>query len=161
MGLDMYLNKRTYIGNQYRDVEKQVKVIVPANQEGVIFPTEKINSGRISEIIEEVGYWRKANQIHNWFVENIQKGEDNCGEYYVSKDKLVELSNLCKKIKEKELIPEEALPTQRGYFFGSTEYDEYYMEDIENTIAIIEDILTNDVDEDGNLTGSIYYSSSW
>ena len=31
-----------------------------------------------SRIIEQVGYWRKANQIHNWFVENVQDGEDDC-----------------------------------------------------------------------------------
>lgn len=161
MGLDMYLNKRTYIGNQYRDVEKQVKIIIPSNQEGVLFPTEKINSNRISEIIEEVGYWRKANQIHNWFVENVQNGEDDCKEYYVSKDNLNKLLELCKKIKNKELDPEEALPTQEGFFFGSTEYDEYYMDDIDNTISIIEDIFTNYLNEDGDLTGSIYYNSSW
>lgn len=26
-----------------------------------------------NSIWSEVGYWRKANQIHNWFVENVQK----------------------------------------------------------------------------------------
>ncbi len=36
----------------------------------------------------EVGYWRKANQIHNWFVKNVQGGVDDCGYYGVTKEKL-------------------------------------------------------------------------
>ena len=35
------------------------------------------NIGQVKTVIE-VGYWRKANQIHNWFVENIQNGIDDC-----------------------------------------------------------------------------------
>ena len=39
---------------------------------------------------EEVGYWRKANQIHKWFVDNVQDGVDDCGEYKVTKEQLIE-----------------------------------------------------------------------
>jgi hypothetical protein len=35
----------------------------------------------------------------------------------------------------------ELLPTTSGFFFGGTEYDKYYMEDIKNTIKIIEKCL--------------------
>ena len=31
------------------------------------------------ETHEEVGYWRKANAIHGWFVRNVQNGKDDCG----------------------------------------------------------------------------------
>lgn len=47
-------------------------------------------------IIDQVGYWRKANHIHNWFVENVQDGEDDCryhGE--VTKEDLEELLVSC------------------------------------------------------------------
>lgn len=154
MGLDMYLNKRSYIGNQYRDPEKQVKIIVPENQEGVLFPSKGIKTERVSYIIEQVGYWRKANQIHRWFVDNVQNGEDDCGEYYVPFEKLEELLKLCEKVKNKELIAEETLPTQSGFFFGNLEYDEYYMQDIDDTINIIKPLL-----EEKN--GDFYYTSSW
>ena len=56
--------------------------------------------------------------------------------------------------------PEECaaiLPTQGGFFFGSTDYDEYYIQDLETTIKIITEVLeqTNwDVE-------TIAYSSSW
>ena len=58
MGLDMYLDKRIYIGNHYRDKEKQVKLQYDTEQDG------KIDSSKISEIILREGYWRKANAIH-------------------------------------------------------------------------------------------------
>lgn len=47
---------------------------------------------------EEIGYWRKANAIHLWFVKNVQEGDDNCGEYPVTKEKLQELRDLCQKV---------------------------------------------------------------
>jgi hypothetical protein len=52
------------------------------------------------------------------------------------------------------------LPTRSGFFFGGTEYDEYYMNSIEHTINILEEVLS-EVDERGHIQGSIYYSSSW
>ncbi len=36
-------------------------------------------------------YWRKANQIHGWFVEHVQYGEDDCGMYEVTVGDLKEL----------------------------------------------------------------------
>ena len=89
----------------------------------------------------EVGYWRKANHIHNWFVNNIQEGQDDCREYEVSRKQLAMLLSICK-----ELIsngnPDELLPTTSGFFFGGTEYNNYYFIKIKNTIDIIEYCLT-------------------
>jgi hypothetical protein len=49
------------------------------------------------------------------------------------------------------------LPTRGGFFFGSTDYDEYYMRKIDNTIEIITSVLaTTNFD-----THVIKYSSSW
>ena len=44
----------------------------------------------------EIIYWRKANAIHKWFVENVQEGVDDCGEYEVTVEQLTELRDLCK-----------------------------------------------------------------
>jgi hypothetical protein len=52
------------------------------------------------------------------------------------------------------------LPTRSGFFFGGTEYDEYYMNSIKYTINILEEVLS-EVDERGYLHGEIYYTSSW
>jgi len=46
------------------------------------------------------------------------------------------------------------LPNQSGFFFGSTDYDEWYLRDIEATIEGLEIALK---DNDGDF----YYSASW
>lgn len=43
-------------------------------------------------------YWRKANAIHNWFVANVQGGNDDCGRYDVDVEQLVVLHDLCRKV---------------------------------------------------------------
>jgi hypothetical protein len=110
---------------------------------------------KVTYIVEEAGYWRKANQIHQWFVNNVQDGNDNCGSYWVGRDKLKELLELCNKVLSDKTNAGEYLPTASGFFFGSTDYDEYYFQDIENTIEIIQSCLS---DSEAN---EFEYSSSW
>lgn len=161
MGLDMYLTKKTYVGNEYRKPEQMITVTMPENQDGVTFSIKQpIKNERISEISERVGYWRKANQIHKWFVDNVQDGNDDCGEYEVSEEKLTQLLSDCKAVKDNKDLAETKLPTQSGFFFGGTEYDEYYMSEIDDTIKIIEDLLAEKGDEK-YLSGEVYYRSSW
>jgi hypothetical protein len=150
MGLDMYLEKRTYVRQwSHQTPEEQYNVEVTKGGEPV-----KIDPKRVTYVIEEVGYWRKQNQIHQWFVENVQNGEDNCAEYCVSKSQLEELLDLCKKILNDNSLAEELLPTASGFFFGGTEYDEWYFDGIQNTIEILEGVLSD-------TTADYYYSSSW
>jgi hypothetical protein len=54
-------------------------------------------------------------------------------------------------------IARELLPTQCGFFFGSTDYDEYYIEDVKYTI----DIITKALETTDFKTQMIYYVSSW
>ena len=51
----------------------------------------------------------------------------------------------------------ELLPTAEGFFFGRNEYDQYYLEDIKETIDIINNIL-DDTDFEEY---TIAYCSSW
>ena len=106
---------------------------------------------------EEVGYWRKANQIHKWFVDNVQNGVDNCGEYKVTKEQLIELRDTCNKVLDDGNLAPELLPTRSGFFFGSTGYDEWYFNDIENTKRIIDEIIETKPD----YLDDLYYGSSW
>ena len=39
------------------------------------------------------------------------------------------------------IVAKQLLPTQSGFFFGSTEYTEYYKEDLEDTIRQLEQVL--------------------
>ena len=146
----MYLEKRTYVRQwEHQTPEEQYNVEVTKGGEPV-----KIDPKRVTYVIEEVGYWRKQNQIHQWFVENVQNGEDNCAEYCVSKGQLEDLLEICKKILNDNSLAEELLPTASGFFFGGTEYDEWYFDGIENTIEILEGVLSD-------TSADYYYSSSW
>ena len=161
MGLDMYLTKKTYVGNEYRKPENQIKVVMPESEGDATFKVKQpIKQERISYIEESIGYWRKANHIHKWFVDNIQGGKDDCGNYPVSEEKLQSLMDSCKEVLAIKDNAEVLLPTQSGFFFGGTDYDEYYFKDIEATIKIIADLFT-ERGEDKYLSGEVYYHSSW
>ena len=81
----------------------------------------------------------KVNCIHNWFVENVQGGNDNCDRHYVSDEKIKELVEEIDNIlsepdpKTKLAKAEANLPNTTGCFFGSQEYDKYYFEDLKYT----------------------------
>ena len=185
----MYLSKKTYVQNWNHKKEKH-EIIIKLN--GKI--RDDIKSERISYIQEEIAYWEKANHIHNWFVENIQGGIDNCKSYYVSKDDLKKLLKTCNKVnkslmqsetieKDEEVlgkngkvnvkikvfknieIAKKLLPTKEGFFFGGTDYDEYYLENIKYTIKIIEKILkelkTYELLYPEFYYPELYYHASW
>ena len=42
-------------------------------------------------------------------------------------------------------VAEELLPCCSGFFFGGSDYDEYYVSDIVNTIKILEEVLADGV----------------
>lgn len=174
MGLDMYLYSKKYIskysGEKYQDKLNELKAMFPE-----IKSTGNLDS---VEVKFEAGYWRKANHIHNWFVENVQDGEDNCASYYVGEESLEELKSLCIKANEyldslkkehNEEYPdcytfkdidedeiEKILKTTSGFFFGGTEYDKWYYESNKDTIKIIDYCLG--LAKDG---WDFEYSSSW
>lgn len=182
MGLDMYLTKKIYVGANYEHNKVTGKISLKKEGKPI-----KVDLSKVTYIECQAGYWRKANQIHKWFVDNVQKGTDDCGDYYVSIEQLTKLLDLCRKVKAtsklvdgavtngKTLlngvwmpiveegmeivnpeVAEQLLPTGSGFFFGSTDYDQYYMDDINSTIKIIEAIISeNDTNAD------YYYHSSW
>lgn len=122
-------------------------------------------------IMKQVGYWRKANEIHNWFVKNVQDGEDDC-DYHneCTREILEDLLHTCKTVLDScattyrdgqvvidSSVAEELLPRCRGFFFGGDGYDEYYVSDIVDTIKILEDVLAITDFE----TQMVFYRSSW
>lgn len=97
-----------------------------------------------SSLFEEIAYWRKANQIHNWFVDTIHNGEDEpCFTEEVTKENLKNLYILCLKVLTKRVNPEDILPTKPGCYFGSTEYDAFYYREIDETKSLLANLLAN------------------
>lgn len=158
MGLDMYLNKKHYVKNWKHNDEK---FNVSTKLNGKKHPA--VNPRKVKYVEEEVMCWRKANAIHQWFVKHVQDGKDECQESYVDPTKLEELLKTCKDVIEnldKDDHAENNLPTQGGFFFGDTEYDEYYVQDIKDTIKILEKEIPT-INELGALAPEYYYRASW
>jgi hypothetical protein len=178
MGLDMYLFKTKKVegltGDEYNKVANcvynneedlkngaKLKDLIPEIknvdelQESIV---ERGNHFKWLSIFEEVGYWRKANSIHNWFVKNCQNGIDECQlSNEVTEKQLKELLSLCNDVLMGTKNPKKTLPTASGFFFGGTGYDNYYIEDMKNTIEIISEVL-NKTDFEKEI---IFYNSSW
>lgn len=153
MGLDMYLKARRYV-EKYADY--RTKALAPAYTSlATLYPELDNDDIYGFEVSRVVAYWRKANQVHNWFVEECQRGVDDCRETYVSRGKLQELLNLCRRVAlERDA---ELLPPRAGFFFGGTGVDEWYWEDIEETIQQLSQVL-----DDPRLEGyEFFYQSSW
>jgi hypothetical protein len=103
----------------------------------------------------EVGYWRKANQIHSWFVQHCQNGVDECQNTLVPREKLQELRDTVKMVLDDHSKAEELLAPQGGFFFGSTEIDDWYFEDLNESLQILDQAIFE------SETYDIYYQSSW
>ena len=106
-------------------------------------------TGEGEEGKEQLAYWRKANQVHAWFVDNVQDGEDDGQAYPVTREQLRRLRDLCQHVLEHPEEAQEKLPTRAGFFFGSTEYDDWYFEDLRSTVKQLDEVLerTNDQDQ--------------
>lgn len=172
MGLDMYLDRKREL-----------------NWEEIQGLQDKFPKAQnpIYGIKEEVAYWRKANQIHNFFMKKDVNGEDRQADVDINDIK--ELLKICKRLKrelkltkgkihtgtrftkdgkeemyeEGEVIAnpelaEELLPTRAGFFFGKTDYDSYYYKQICKTIPVLQKI----VDEHNKYENVSYeYIASW
>jgi len=154
MGLDMYMHAKKYVSNydhvSDEDKDEFAKIVKLANV------GEFISDGSPSvEIVATVGCWRKANQIHNWFVNNNQGGIDNCHEYYIGREDLQQLQKECQAVLEDPTVAIKKLPRIEGCFFGEQGYDEWYEVDLRNTVAIIDNCLAMPD------CWEFYYRASW
>ena len=190
MGLDSYLYAEKCVGNynhySVQDKELYNKV---AEAVGLTDFNSTCNGGNSVTVRLPLAYWRKANQIHQFFV-NLSGGDDNCQDIEVSREELETLLSKCKQIlggrvesvseidarrlESVEAIatlvkkhgtsssePSQILPTQGGFFFGSTDYDEYYYSGLEHTVQVLEKILNHPGIPKDDYSWSFIYQASW
>ena len=210
MGLDMYLEKRVC---KYRQDDG---TLADANFDN--YKSDKYGRSNSVYLTTQVGYWRKANAIHKWFVDNVQDGEDNCRPYDVTTEQLRELRSICAEIldyvngkkmvcrgkdweafenyaspEEKERVGKtytvdsrallkaydddppylwchkfdeetsnhlaELLPTEGGFFFGTTTYGGSYLYDIVKTAKMLDELFEQDEKDD--YVADYIYQASW
>lgn len=164
MGLDMYLSVRKYIGayDWSANYGEGKPPLTPTYKKLVRdFGLKKYENafGFKSGHVEAVAItWRKANAIHQWFVDNCADGEDDCKPVYVPRGQLEELLNTIQTVLLDRDKADELLPTQNGFFFGSTEYGEWYWEDLERTRKELSKLLETSKDDK---EASFIYEASW
>ncbi len=146
MGLDMYLTAKRYIWFTEEAVSNAVAELFP-----------ELKDRKVKQVEAEAAYWRKANAIHKWFVEKVQEGMDDCGNYYVSREQLAELRDTCRRVLDFRHLAVDQLPPTEGFFFGGTDIDEWYWQNLEDTVKMIDSILA-DFPED---KWEFEYHSSW
>ena len=138
-----------------------------------------------------VGYWRKANQVHGWFVRKAMSGVDECQLASIDRSMLIELRDICKtvisgvetvegdvrvgtvmtkspdgeiqthhryesgRVVTNVALAQRLLPTQSGFFFGGTDYDQFYLSDLDTTVVILDLALKAPDDT------QFFYRASW
>lgn len=130
MGLDMYLE--LIKDNEPKTAKEYYDKYDAAYESGVDFK-------------EQVARWHNANAIHNWFCNHCECLEDQVLYKVTREDVLRLVGTICRVLAASEVIPEtntirdpslaqELLPTYKGYFFGSTDYDNRYIDQLEFSI---------------------------
>jgi hypothetical protein len=131
----MFLNRKKYIWGKER---AKVKVT------GV----EGVDNSKVNYITEEFLYWRKVHPLHEWFVNKVQEGEDDCGTY------LVELDIIKDLIEEIELFIKNPKGDDSD-FLGET--DDYIVDELVRTYKELNEALLDKSKEDWDFE----YHASW
>jgi hypothetical protein len=137
MGLDMYLEKRTYVKN-WEHNKKHHKFSIKFDGK----ERRDIKKKRITAIVEDVAYWRKCWNIHNWIMSHFDG--DGSGIYYIDRGLLEELLEICKEV-----------------MLGGVnefQFDEF---EAKTTYEQLKELLAEDSAPEGAYSGDFYYQASW
>ena len=167
MGLDMYLRAERYL-SAFDEKDKEIidGINSHLNLRNDLQPLDSAGT-RVQQIIFNIGYWRKANAIHQYFVKEFADGIDECQPIKVSREDLEKLRDLCRAVLvatndgKNPIVGSAVLPTCEGFFFGDTEYNQGYIQDIKDTIDIIENALADPLFQTKEWQTQFIYQASW
>lgn len=173
MGLDSYWYLRKSKLKYPDDLDARKKILAEYPEAIREIAEDQHRAVIIDDSFYEIGYFRKVNAMHHWVVENCADGHDICQDIFVSVESAKDLLEACEKVlaakadislndEDLESIVLETLPPSDGFFFGSTNIDDWYFKDIEQlrgfltaTIAFL--TKSSDDDEEWDLI----YRASW
>lgn len=95
-------------------------------------------------------YYRKVNFLYAFFAEALT--DEQC---VVTKHDVETIISHCKEVLADHSLAEKLLPTQSGFFFGSTAYDEWYFKDVEFVLEQFTKYLEG---WDDDTIGWVYFS---
>ena len=122
-------------------------------------PKSEIYKKHMQELLgswdhSDIWWGRKENHIHQW-VCTATSIHDTNHDYVVINPNIL-LSDVGVALSNRELAPK-IMPTRSGFFFGPTDYDDYYFD----SLAALYDVLADDKDLGYFDTHSYFYWSSW
>ena len=168
MGLDMYFSRRTYVSSfkSTRDADGNWGVRDVNNMELKFDDADlsHINLQNVRYIEELFGEFRKFNALHAYVVDNFGGGVDECQVIYLDIDNLIQIHEMLSLVKESlsigdKVIASQTLPPSEGFFFGSTEIDEWYEKDVNEAVEVFGKVI-----EEHSIVGnnaSYSYQASW
>ena len=98
-----------------------------------------------------IAYFRKANFVYAFFSDKLV---NECA--WVTRLDLKDLIDRCERVLNDHSLAEELLPTRAGFFFGSTEYDKWYYQDVKDCLKQMKKLLEDFADDE-----AIYVVMSW
>lgn len=156
---------RNIYNERYFTFIEKLRPLIAKNYDWKIHPyTEKILDlpeleakldAEIKGSYEEYdAYFRKVNFLFAYF-ENAGKMID---QYYafVDKEDVDDIIDRCERVLADHNLATELLPTQSGFFFGSTDYDNWYFSDVKDCLRQMKKY--RNLFKDGKGTGYVIFS---
>ena len=130
--------------NRYFAFVEKLRKIIAKNYDFKISPyTKKVLpldelKAKMEETIEMHyepydAYFRKVNFVFHYFDETIKKMHDQWFSFATAED-IDDLIWRCEQVLKDHNKAHELLPTQSGFFFGSTDYDDWYFDDVKDCL---------------------------
>ena len=79
-------------------------------------------------------YFRKVNFIYRYFEQTLGTMHNECYAFVRPED-VDDLVDRCGKVLENPALASSLLPTKEGFFFGNTDYDEWYIQDVKDCLT--------------------------
>jgi hypothetical protein len=157
VGLDMSFHREVHTYTSLHDNDTIAETI-----DGKLIPTGNLGGLKSRTVDDLVGYLRKVNSVHAWIVDNLAGGVDECQRIDLDSDSLAQLHDAI----ETALETGEGMEPRAGFFFGNTDKDEYWQEDLRDALHIVEWILKDMTPAAGDPNNwrnskSYYYQASW
>lgn len=150
MGLDMYFyaRKSTYKSfSKWDEPNSANEVNYPEDLKTFSDYIYDRNFKSVQTVISyQIGYFRKFNALHSYIVKTFANGIDNCQDIILYKEDVEQIKKVLDDVLNAHQHAEKAkeiLPTQSGFFFGSTDYDEFYFDDVKDAAGLMQNLLDN------------------
>ncbi|MCK8605686.1 hypothetical protein LNP18_06160 [Leuconostoc citreum] len=115
-----------------------------------------VTKSKVTGEPEMIYSWRKANQIRQWFVMRFDEDDNDCLELVITRDDIDALMTDIETVLQNPNEAEAIMPTSSGFFFGGTDYDAYYYQELQDTLAYLANEFKYNEDKD-----ILFYTESW